>query len=118
MLVLVLALNLRDLFGLFGSGGIVALILMYVVALGTGYALGAPSGARRLTSLATGQRNLAAAFVVAQSAYADRPDVLAILGAAGLIGFIIIIPTAIVFGRMRAEEHPPVRNVQRHLHAA
>jgi BASS family bile acid:Na+ symporter len=118
MLVLVLGLNLPDVVGLFGSGAILALIAMYATALGSGYVLGSVAGARRLTSLATGQRNLAAAFVIAQSAYGDRPDVLAMLGAAGLIGFIIIIPTAIAFGRVQAQERTPARDVRPHPHAA
>jgi BASS family bile acid:Na+ symporter len=118
MLVLVLGLNMQDVFGLFGTGGVLALIVLYAVGLAGGYALGALSGTRRLVSLATGQRNLAAAFVVAQSAYADRHQVLAMLGAAGMRGFIIVIPAALAFGRMQAREPIEEPAPQRHPRAA
>jgi BASS family bile acid:Na+ symporter len=102
MLVLMIGLNLNDVFGLFGSGAIIAIVLLLVVALVAGYVLGGPQpGTQRVLALGTSQRNLAAAFVVGTGNFADRPDVLVLLAAAGLVAMIVVIPVAGEFGRRR-----------------
>src|SRR5690606_7920477 len=68
-----------------------------------------------VVALGTGQRNLAAAFVVGTSSFDDRPDVLAGLATAGLLGMITVIPLAMAMGKLvrtqeeqaaPATEHP------------
>lgn len=100
LIVVTLVLNVGDVFGLFGSGAVAATLLLFAVALAAGYFLGGRDPrTRRVVSLATGQRNLAAAFVIATGNFADRPNVLILLAAAGLLGMLVIFPLAGEFGR-------------------
>jgi BASS family bile acid:Na+ symporter len=100
MLVLMLGGNVGNVIGLIGTGSLLAAIILFGVAMAAGYLLGGPdSGTRRTLSMATGQRNLAAAFVVATGSFADRPPVVVFLAAAGLIAMIIMMPIAGWFGK-------------------
>jgi BASS family bile acid:Na+ symporter len=104
MLVLMLGGNVGNVIGLVGTGSLIASILLFAVAMVAGYLLGgADVGTRRTLSMATGQRNLAAAFVVAAGSLADRPTVLVFLAAAGLLAMIIMMPIAGWLGRRPAE---------------
>jgi BASS family bile acid:Na+ symporter len=101
MLVLLLGLNLGDVITLFGRGAVGSILLLTAVALAAGYALGvAGQGRRRVAALAAGQRNLAAAFVVGTANFADRPDTMATLVTAGVLGMVTVIPVAVAFGRL------------------
>jgi BASS family bile acid:Na+ symporter len=87
--------NLPDLLNLVGTGGILAVVGLIVVALVAGYALGIPAGVeRRVLALGAGQRNTAAAFVIATSNFADRPTVLLLIGLAALLMMVILFPLA------------------------
>jgi bile acid:Na+ symporter, BASS family len=100
MLVLMLGGNVGNVMGLIGTGSILAMILLLAVAMITGYFLGgADAGTRRTLSMATGQRNLAAALVVATGSFADRPTVMVFLAAAGLLAMVVMIPIAGWFGK-------------------
>jgi predicted Na+-dependent transporter len=104
MLVLMLGGNVGNVIGLIGTGSILAAILLFAVAMAAGYLLGGPdNGTRRTLSMATGQRNLAAAFVVATGSFADRPTVAVFLAAAGLIAMIMMMPIAGWFGKRAAK---------------
>jgi BASS family bile acid:Na+ symporter len=105
MLVLMLGGNLGNVIGLIGTGSILAAIILFAVAMAAGYFLGGrDDGTRRTLSMATGQRNLAAAFVVATSSFADRPTVVVFLAAAGLIAMILMMPIAGWFGKLAAKK--------------
>lgn len=107
MLVLMLGGNVGNVFGLIGTGSILAAILLFSVAMVAGYLLGGvDAGTRRTLSMATGQRNLAAAFVVAAGTFPDRPAILVFLAAAGLIAMLMMIPIAGLFGKRAAKEGP------------
>jgi BASS family bile acid:Na+ symporter len=108
LLVLMLGLNLDDVLGLFGSGAILATLLLLVIAVAAGYLLGGPGQeTRRVLALGTGQRNMAAGFAIATSNFADQPDVLVFLAAAGLVGMVVVMPVAAEFGkRARTAETP------------
>ena len=100
LLVLMLGLNLDDVLGLFGSGAILATLILLLVALAGGYLLGGPGqDTRRVLALGTGQRNMAAGFAIATSNFADQPDVLVFLAAAGLVGMVVVMPLAAEFGK-------------------
>jgi BASS family bile acid:Na+ symporter len=100
LLVLMLGLNIGKVLGLFGSGAIIAILLMVVVAVAAGYFLGGPSAdTMRVLALGTGQRNMAAAFSIAASNFADQLDVAVMLAAAGLVGMCIVMPLAAEFGK-------------------
>jgi BASS family bile acid:Na+ symporter len=99
--------NLPGVFGLIGSGGILATGLLIAAAVIAGHVLAVPAGVeRRVMALGAGQRNLAATFVVAEANFADRPDVLIYLATAGLISMVILFPLAGEFGKRprRAEQ--------------
>ena len=100
LLVLMLGLNLDDVLGLFGSGAILATLILLLIALAGGYLLGGPGpDTRRVLALGTGQRNMAAGFAIATSNFADQPDVLVFLAAAGLVGMVVVMPVAAEFGK-------------------
>jgi bile acid:Na+ symporter, BASS family len=104
MLVLMLGGNVGNVIGLIGTGSILAAIILFGVAMAAGYFLGGPeSSTRRTLLMATGQRNLAAAFVVAAGSFADRPAVVVFLAAAGLISMLIMMPIAGWLGKRPAE---------------
>ena len=106
LLVLMLGLNISNVLGLLGTGAIIGMVLLIVVALGSGYLLGGPGAdTRQVLALGTGQRNLAAAFVIATGSFADRPNVLVLLAAAGLVGMIIVMPLAAEIGRHSSAAH-------------
>jgi predicted Na+-dependent transporter len=117
LLVLMLGLNIGNVLGLLGSGAILAIVVLIAVAVVVGYGLGGPSSeTRRVLALGTGQRNLAATFVIATGNFASQPNVLVLLAAAGLVGMILVMPTAAEFGkRTRAAQgadmpaHAPAR---------
>ena len=112
MLVLMLGGNVGHVIGLSGTGSILAAILLFAVAMVAGYLLGGPDpGTRQTLSMATGQRNLAAAFVVATGSFVDRPTVMVFLAAAGLLAMIIMMPIAGWFGNRAAKEGMPVPTV-------
>jgi BASS family bile acid:Na+ symporter len=92
--------NLPGVLGLVGTGGILATGLLIAAAVITGHLLAVPAGVeRRVMALGAGQRNMAAAFVVATANFAHRPDVLTFLATAGLISMVILFPLAGEFGK-------------------
>jgi BASS family bile acid:Na+ symporter len=112
-LALLLALNLGNVghvFGLLGTGSILAAILLILVGFGAGWMLGGPDvRTRRTLSLGTAQRNFAAAFVIGGGNFADRPRVMIMLLAAALISMVIVLPAAGEIGkraRVAAGEPP------------
>jgi predicted Na+-dependent transporter len=107
LLVLMLALNVKNVIALFGTGAILATLLFVAISLLGGYLLGGPStDTKRVLALGTGQRNLSAAFIIATASFADQPNVLVYLAAAGLVGMFAVFPTAGEFGK-RSEEPAP-----------
>jgi predicted Na+-dependent transporter len=113
LLVLMLGLNIENVIGLFGSGALLATLLMVAVAIGSGYVLGGPgSDTRQVLALGTGQRNLAATFLIAGSNFADQPDVLVFLAGAGLIGIAIVMPLAAELGKRAAPATGPTADAR------
>jgi BASS family bile acid:Na+ symporter len=121
LFVLMLGLNIENVIGLFGSGAIIATLILVAVAIGSGYLLGGPGrDTREVLAIGTGQRNLAATFLIAGSNFSEQPDVLVFLAGAGLIGMVLVMPLAAEFGKRAATatgapaggtdaagEHPP-----------
>jgi BASS family bile acid:Na+ symporter len=100
LIVLLLGLNLSNVLDLLGTGAIIGIVVLMAVALGAGYLLGgAGSNTQRVLAIGTGERNVATAFLIATSNFADRPDVLVFLAAAGLIMMGIVMPLAAELGR-------------------
>ncbi|MEO8285308.1 MAG: bile acid:sodium symporter [Chloroflexota bacterium] len=98
LVVLILAsvgTNVPGLLDLFGSGGIIAVVIMVAAGIIGGYLVGIPAGVeRRVLALGAGQRNLAAAFIIAADNFSDRPTVLLLISIAGLIMMVMLFPLA------------------------
>ena len=72
--VLLIGLNFGAMIGTFGSGAVAVAVVFVALSLAVGYALGGPSpGTRSVLGLGTGQRNVAAALVIATQNFPDDP---------------------------------------------
>ena len=95
-----LALNFKNVIALFGTGAILATLLFIAISVAGGYLLGGPgTDTKRVLALGSGQRNLAAAFVIATGNFANQPNVLVYLAAAGLVSMVVMLPMAAEFGK-------------------
>ena len=103
LLVLMLGLNIQNVIDLFGSGALIATLILTAVAAAAGYFLGGPSpDTRPVVALGTALPNMAASFLVANGSFADRPNVLVFLAGAGLMVMVIVFPLAAELGKRAA----------------
>jgi predicted Na+-dependent transporter len=110
LLVLMLGLNIQNVIDLFGSGALLATLILTVVAVVAGYLLGGPGrDTRNVLALGTALPNMAAGFLVANGSFADQPNVLVFLAGAGLIVMIINFPLAAEFGKRAGSTRPAPR---------
>jgi BASS family bile acid:Na+ symporter len=100
LVVLLLALNLKSVLSVFGTGAIFAGIVFVVLSALSGWLLGGPGRPTRTTlGLGTGSRNVAAALLVGAQNFKDpRVNVMVIVSA--LVALAILLPTAGVLGRL------------------
>jgi predicted Na+-dependent transporter len=100
LLVLMLVVNFRNVLALFGTGAILATLLFIAISVVAGYFLGGPgTDTKRVLALGTGQRNLAAAFLIATANFAELPNVLVYLAAVSLLLMVALVPTSAEFGK-------------------
>jgi len=100
LLVLMLVVNFRNVVALFGTGAILATLLFIAISVVAAYFLGGPgTDNKQVLALGTGQRNLAAAFLIAAANFADQPNVLVYLAATSLMMMVVLMPTAAEFGK-------------------
>ena len=94
LLVTTLLTNFGRILGVFGTGAILAALLFIAGAFIIGYLLGMTGrGTREELGLATAQRNVAAATVLATQSFGD-PDTLVMVVVTSLITMVILFPTA------------------------
>jgi BASS family bile acid:Na+ symporter len=93
-------LNFNDVIGLFGSFGLLASLILVLLTLAGGYLLGGPD--KLLQALGAGQRNIAAAMVVATMNFGNDEVVMVVVYS--LIGMIIVIPLALEMGKRAAKK--------------
>ncbi len=91
LLVLTVAANAGDLIDVFGRRAILAALLLIVGAFVIGFALGAPDHEKGEIALATAQRNVAAATVVATQAIGD-PDTVVTVVVASTVSMAVLFP--------------------------
>ena len=92
LVCLITAANIDKVLQVFGTRGILAGLLFIGLGLGTGWLLGGSSAdTRRVMALGTGQRNIAAALVVASQSFSD-PKVVVMVIVVAIIGLIILMP--------------------------
>lgn len=65
LVLLITAANIEKVLQVFGTFGILAGLLFIALGVGIGWLLGGPDDTKRVMALGTGQRNIAAALVVA-----------------------------------------------------
>ncbi|HET6574649.1 MAG TPA: bile acid:sodium symporter [Fimbriiglobus sp.] len=98
-IVLLVGLNFGAMVGTFGSGAVAVAVLFVAVSLAVGYALGGPSpGTRSVLGLGTGQRNVAAALVIATQNF-DAPGVVVMILVSTLAGLVVLLFAARRFAR-------------------
>ncbi len=102
LIVLMLVTNIQNVISLFGTRGILASILFLLVGAGIGWLLGGPGlGTKGVLSLATAQRNIAAALVVGGKDFDAK--VLVMIVVVAVVGLLILMPLARVLGTRSAE---------------
>jgi len=93
--VLLIGLNFSAMVGTFGTGAIGMALLFVALGIGTGYLLGGPSReTRSVLGLGTGQRNIAAALVIATQNFSDSPGVAVMLLVTTFAGLIVLLVAA------------------------
>jgi len=96
--------NFQAILGVFGTGAIAAALLVVVGSFALGYLLGgADPREREVIALATAQRNVAAATVVATQSF-DDPDTLVMVVVTSIVSMAALFPAAWVLGR-RQQRH-------------
>lgn len=100
VLVLLIGLNFRSVLGTFGSGAIGVAVVFVALSIAAGYALGGPApGTRSVLGVGTGQRNVAAALLVATQNFPDQPGVAVMLIVSTLAGLVPLLFAARRFAR-------------------
>ena len=101
LMVLMVVLNFSDVAGLLGSGGLLASLILVVLTAAGGYLLGRLGQAGDwIQGLGAGQRNIAAAMVVATMNFGNDGIVMVVVFS--LIGMLVIIPLALELGKRAA----------------
>jgi BASS family bile acid:Na+ symporter len=92
MVFLLAVANIDKIVHLFGTRGILAGFLLVLLGFGIGWMLGGPGiDTRRALALGTGQRNIAAAFVVANESFSD-PSVVIMVMVVTIVGLLTLMP--------------------------
>ncbi len=91
LVCLITAANIDKVLQVFGTRAILAGLLFIALGLGTGWLLGGSSAdTKRVMALGTGQRNIAAALVVASSF--NDPKVVVMVIVVAIVGLIVLMP--------------------------
>jgi bile acid:Na+ symporter, BASS family len=100
VIILVAALNVDNILHVFGTGGILATLLLLFVGLLVGWLLGGPSHyTKRALALSTGVRNFAVAIVVAEQGF-DDPTVAIMVTVVAIIALLVVTPLSFLWGRL------------------
>lgn len=98
LMVLMVVLNFSNVVGLLGSGGLLASLILVILTTVGGYLLGSLGKAGSwVQALGAGQRNIAAAMVVATMNFGNDEVVMVVVYS--LIVLIVLIPLALELGK-------------------
>jgi BASS family bile acid:Na+ symporter len=98
-IILALAANYHKAVSMIGFNAIFAGAVLLLVSLGCGFVLGGESAANRsVLAFGTAQRDISAAFAVAEKNF-PNPNVVVMLIVVALLGVCIQIPIAVALGR-------------------
>jgi BASS family bile acid:Na+ symporter len=102
VVVLLVGLNFEALLGTFGTGAVAVGVVFVALSLAVGYALGGPAPTTRsVLGLGTGQRNVAAALLLATQNFTD-PEVAVMILVTTLAGVVVLLIAARRFARVPA----------------
>jgi BASS family bile acid:Na+ symporter len=92
LVLLITAANIDKVLQVFGTFGILAGLLFIAFGVGIGWLLGGPNAdTKRVMALGTGQRNIAAALVVASQSF-DDPKVVVMVIVVAIVGLFVLMP--------------------------
>jgi BASS family bile acid:Na+ symporter len=98
LMLLITAANVDKVLEVFGTFGIFAGLLFIALGVGIGWLLGGTDvDIKRVMALGTGQRNIAAALVVASQSF-DDPKVVVMVIVVAIVGFIVLMPLSRALG--------------------
>ena len=104
LVCLITAANIDKVLQVFGTGGILAGLLFIALGFATGWLLGGPDAdTKRVMALGTGQRNIAAALVVASQGFSD-PKVVVMVIVVAIAGLIILMPLSRALAESKGHE--------------
>ena len=94
--------NYESLLAVFGTGAVLAALLVVVGAFAAGYLLGGSDPAEKgVVALGTAQRNIAAATVVATQSF-DDPRTLVMVVVTSIVSMAVLFPLAKMMGNRRS----------------
>jgi BASS family bile acid:Na+ symporter len=100
-MVLMVVLNFKNVIDLLGSGGLLASLMLVILSAAGGYLLGGLGGSNQwVQALGTGQRNIAAAMVVATMNFGNQEIVMVVVYS--LITLLVMTPLALELGKRQA----------------
>jgi bile acid:Na+ symporter, BASS family len=101
-ILLIVVVNIDKVVDVFGTRGILAALLFIGLGCATGWLFGGPGNeTRRVLALGTGQRNIAAAIVVASASFSD-PRVVVMVIVVAIVGLIVLILLSRALGKRPA----------------
>jgi BASS family bile acid:Na+ symporter len=106
LIALTAIVNFREILGIIGEGAIMTAVLLISGSFGIGYLFGGTRRQRDVNGLATAQRNIAAAMVVAQD-FSDR-GVLVMVVVASLVDLAVLFPIARALRKRREKKQTEV----------
>lgn len=102
LMVLMVVLNFSNVVGLLGSGGLLASLILVILTAVGGYLLGSLGKADSwVQALGAGQRNIAAAMVVATMNFGNDEVVMVVVYS--LIVLVVLVPLALELGKRDAK---------------
>ena len=100
-LILLIALNFRAMLGTFGSGAVAIGVAFVSLSLAAGYALGGSAlRTRSVLGVGTGQRNIAAALLIATESFPEEAGVVVMLLVTTFAGLVVLLAAAAWFARI------------------
>jgi bile acid:Na+ symporter, BASS family len=101
-ILLIVVVNIDKVVDVFGTRGILAALLFIGLGCAGGWLLGGPDNETRwVLALGTGQRNIAAAIVVASASFSD-PRVVVMVIVVAIVGLIVLILLSRALGKQPA----------------
>ena len=101
LMVLMVVLNFSNVVGLLGTGGLLASLILVILSAAGGYLLGSLGRSEKwVQALGAGQRNIAAAMVVATMNFGSDEVVMVVVYS--LITLLVMTPLALELGKRRS----------------